>query len=36
LPDLPRATKLEAFQKALESVKQQMEMDFQRLEKELG
>ena len=36
LLDLPRATKLAAFQKALESVKNQIEMDFYRLEKELG
>lgn len=36
LLDLPRATKLAAFQKALDSVKNQIEMDFYRLEKELG
>jgi hypothetical protein len=36
LTELPRATKLAAFQKALDSVKQQIEMDFYRLEKELG
>jgi hypothetical protein len=35
LPDLPRATKLAAFKKALDSVKDQIEMDFYRLEKEL-
>jgi hypothetical protein len=36
LLDLPRATKFAAFQKALDSVKNQIEIDFYRLEKELG